>query len=158
MSSDPQNFYHLSDEHKYYIKFRLQNQITPEQIIEEWNKNHHHRIAPSVQTIYSIKRKMDNGDTVQTKKKGPKKKSVLTEKKLEEIDKVVEENDSLTNESLAKIVKIPESTVRRAKKILNIKKFNAVKVQKLSQAHQELRVSFCFSFIRWNHQYQMRIW
>jgi len=158
MLQNEQQNYHLTDEQKHIIKFMLHNGNTPESIVEKWDENYHHRKAPSIRTIYDIQRKLKNCDNVETPKKGPKKRSVLTTEKLEEIDKMIEENPSITNESLGKIVKIPESTTRQGKKILKIKKYKAGKIQKLTNSQKEKRVSFCTSFLRWNHQYQMRIW
>ena len=38
-----------------------------------------------------------------------------------------------------------------------MKKFHAVKGTFLTETHMEMRISFCNSFLRWNHQYQMAI-
>ena len=158
MSNEHQQDYHLTNEHKYVIKYMLCNGHTPKEIVNEWDVEYHHRAHPSIQTIYSTKRKIDNNESVETMDKGPKKRSVLNEEKLVEIEKVINDDSRLTNESLSAKVQLPPSTTRNAKKILGIRKFNAIKVQELTVAQKVMRKTFCETFLKCNHQYQMRIW
>ena len=47
----------------------------------KWNSEYYYRNAPATQTIYKIKNKLEEGDGVESKKKGQKKKSVITQEK-----------------------------------------------------------------------------
>ena len=104
--------YHLTIEQKGIIKFLLFQGQTPEKIINDWNVEYHKREAPSIQTIYKIKRKMDRNNTIDVLKKCPKTKSILTPEKLDDIDKETEKTPFITFDSLSKKVKLPKTTTK----------------------------------------------
>ena len=158
MSSAAEDSYHLSNEQRSVIKFMLFQGNTPEQIIQEWNVDYHKRVAPSIQTVYAISRQMNDCDNVDRKKPGPKKRSILTQEKLDEIEMLVESDPFITNDSLGLQVDLPTSTARDGVKILKLKTFHAMKSTELTEAQKEMRLSFCNSYLKWNQQFQMRIW
>ena len=80
---------HLSVEIRSVIEFKLKSGVKPKEIIESWECEIHKRNAPSLQTIYSIQRQIKKGDSVIPKKTGPKKKHVLTEEKLKEVEETI---------------------------------------------------------------------
>ena len=116
--------------------------MTPENIFETWDESFHSRCAPSLQTIYKIKKQVESGISAEPQKKGPKIKSVLTEEKLDEIRETIDDQPFLTNASLADLVGLPPQTTRNGLKVLGYRRFNAVKTQLLSNAQQDERLSF----------------
>lgn len=150
--------YHLSSDQKCVIKFLLKQGNSPEKIIHEWDIKIHGRDAPSVQTIYKIKSKMENGDDNNTIKKGPKKKPVLTQKKLDKIEELIHKTPFITYKALASEVGLSKTSTKRGVKLLNFSTYHATNYQILNDDQMEMRKNFCFSFLRWNHQFQMRVW
>ena len=149
---------HLSAEQRYFIKYQLSHEISPQEIIDKWEMEYHHRAPPSIQTIYSINRQILDGEDVAPKQPGPRNRRILHQKKLEEIEEWIEEDPFITNEQLGLCTDLPTSTVHLGLKVLEMKKYHAVKVHKLKKSEMEARVSFCNSFLRWNEQYQLRVW
>ena len=83
----------LKLKHRYFIEYELKSRKTPQEIIDSWNTEIHGRKAPSIQSIYSIRRLLDSGKSVEPKKTGPRTKTVLTQEKLKQIEKQIERND-----------------------------------------------------------------
>ena len=69
MSSNTNSNYQLSSHQRYLIELQLFEKMTPEKIIDSWNVEFHGLAAPSMQTIYKIKKQVDNGNSVEPKKK-----------------------------------------------------------------------------------------
>ena len=158
MSSQTSSNFHLTSNQRYLIEFMLSQQCTPQEIVEQWNKEFHNRNSPSIQTIDKIKKLVDNGESSEPLKKGPTKRSVLTEDKLEEIKKVIDENPFITNKSLSNIVNTAQSTVNDGIHLLQYKHYKAVPSPFLSEEQKIQRLYFCQTFLCWNQQYQMRVW
>ena len=110
MSKVPKNNVHLSNESRIIIKYNLLKGETPENIISSWEYDIHKRGPPTIQTVYKIKRLVDHGESVEIKKKGPKRRSVLTQEKLVEIEKAIEKNGFTTGREIGSLVDLPKST------------------------------------------------
>ena len=158
MSVDPSKINRLTDEHRFFIKYKLSEGFTPQEIIKSWNVGIHKRAAPSIQKIYKIKELVDGGHSVEAKKSGPKRRSVLTDDKLMEIKNTIEGNRFLTNNSLAQLVTLPKSTVHDGLKILQLRKFKAVPTTGLTERHKEQRLFFYTRFLCWNVHHQLKVW
>ena len=150
--------YHLNENQRYFISFQLSHEMTPQQIIEEWDEEFHQREAPSERTIYEIKQLMDRGDGVEKRKSGPRNKTVLTPQKLDDIQNVVDENPFITNREISELVKIPKSTVNDGLKTISKKKYRALVITTLTEEQKLVRKSFCDTFLCWNIQYQLTVW
>ena len=104
------------------IRWQLFQEMEPEEIIKAWNVTYHNREAPSIQTIYKLRRLYQKGESSKPKKVGPKSRSVLNDKKLKEIEEEISKKKFITNEALSNQVNLPESTLRDGLKALNMKK------------------------------------
>ena len=157
MTSEQVENSHLTVEQRCLIKYNLSLGMTPEKIVEEWNVEYHGRVAPSLRTVYSIKKQIQEGDSVLPKTAGPKTR-VLTDEKLNEIEDLIEEDEWMTNEQLAIETNMPKSTANLGLKILEYKKFEAAVSPSLSISQMKARLSFCETFLCWNIKHQMNIW
>jgi len=158
MSSDIIVNSHLSNRSRYVIEYELFLDFTPQEIIDYWEEEFHKRPAPSVQTVYGIKRLVDLEQEVKSKKTGPKNRTVLTDEVLDKLENLIEDEDTMTLESMSCKLEIPISTVHHGTKLLGMKKYNAIETPILTQDYMEKRIAFCNTYIKWNLAPQMKIW
>ena len=149
---------HLTYAQRSIISYQLSRGYSPEDVIQEWDIEYHKRTAPSIQTIYKIKRQILNGESVEPQKTGPKEGWVLTQQVLTKIEEVIEENEYITLDCLNSYVGLPRSTTYYAIKKIEMKQFNAPLSPELTKTQMLQRVSFCETFLKWNVQYMMRVW
>jgi hypothetical protein len=150
--------YHLTDHQRHCITDDFIRGYSVQEIFDKWEVNVHQRPPPSIQSIYGIRKEWVQKDRIQRKKSGPKKRTILTPEKLDEIGKVVEQDPFITGDALAKAVKIPRKTCLDGVKVLKLKKFKAIESPWLTEVHCEQRLSFCRAYRCWNQEPQMSIW
>jgi len=148
----------LTNEQRSYIAYKLKKGKKPHEIIESWKPEIHQRSAPSLQTIYKIRRQLKKSNGICAKKSGPKKRHVLTEMKLEEIVKVIQENKYITIRNLSELVGLSKTTTENALKILKYKHFNARMEKFLTEGQKNQRVKFCTTFLKWNDNCKRMVW
>ena len=150
--------FQLTPKQRNIIEYELSQGKTPKEIIESWSVSFHHRKAPSEQAIYSIKRQIMNNDSVEPKKRGPKSRSVLTEEKLDEIEKVIRSNDRMTFQDLSIKVGISYGTAVTGSKLVGFEKYDAQLEENLTESQMSKRLTFCSSFLKWNYTYRKAVW
>lgn len=148
----------LTFQQRSIIEYKLKKGESPESIFNTWETDIHKREPPSIQTIYFIKRQMDRGESVEPKKTGPKKRTLLTEEKLIEVEEIINKNSSATFRQLSELCKLPLVTTHEATKLLQFHRFEAIEEKKLTEVQMNQRLQFCKSFMCWNDKFKKMIW
>ena len=149
---------HLTSAQRSLIEYELKTGKSPEKIIESWRIDIHNRPPPSIRTIFSIKRQVENGESVEPQKKGPKSKHVLSPEKLMEVEKAIQNNNTITFRNLSELVQLPLSTTHLASDILGFKGYEAIVEEKLTEQQKIQRLEFCRKFLCWNNGFKMMVW
>ena len=158
ITTSAKNQYHLTDHQRDCIMDDFVRGLSIQEIFNQWEVNIHHRSSPSIKTLYELRKEWKLHDNVDRKKKGPKRRSVLTQEKLVEIEDVIYNNRYITGDSLSLIVDLPRKTCLNGVKILGLKKYEAIESPWLTELHCHQRFNFCKAFRCWNEDQQMSIW
>jgi len=148
----------LTFQQRSIIEYKIKMGETPQFIIDTWETDIDQRGPPSIQTIYFIKRQIETGQSVEPKKTGPKRKSVLTKEKLMEVEEIVSRNSTATFRELSELVKLPISTTFEATELLQFQRFEVIEEKKLTEIQKKQRFQFCKSFLCWNDKCKMMVW
>ena len=147
--------YHFSKEDRIYIVSCLIDGKNPKQIVQEWNRK---RKSPSLQSIYSLKRKIKRTGSVDNRKGQGRKKMVVIEKNISLIKDELYHDDELSVRELATRLNLKTTSVFECIKELNLKSFHFHPEEKLNEEIKSMRVLFCQHFIRLHQSTKLKIW